>query len=152
MRGPGTLDRAVGWSAGSEPADQVNAVAVAAMAEVGIDIAGARPQRWTDAAIRTADVVVTMGCGDTCPFVPGVRYEDWPLDDPAGQGGRREPFPDEVRQAQRLLAALGYHARPIDGMNGPASREAVRRFQAVRGLPETGEITPGLLAALRAAL
>lgn len=68
--------------------------------------------------------------------------------DPAGPGGRREPFPDEVRQAQRLLAALGYHARPVDGVNGPASREAVRRFQAVRGLPETGEVTPALLAAL----
>ena len=78
-------DRAIGWSAGSEPADKVNPVAVEAMAEVGIDIAGVTPQRWTDAALREADVVVTMGCGDECPFVPGTRYEDWELEDPAGK-------------------------------------------------------------------
>src|SRR4029077_15882502 len=69
--------RATAWSGGSEPADQVNPSAVQAMAEVGIDIADQRPQRWTDADIDAADVVVTMGCGDTCPYVPGTRYEDW---------------------------------------------------------------------------
>src|SRR5689334_11892443 len=78
-------DRAIGLSGGSEPAREVNPIAVAAMAEVGIDIAGATPQRWTDATIEEADVVITMGCGDRCPYVPGKRYEDWPLDDPAGQ-------------------------------------------------------------------
>jgi arsenate reductase (thioredoxin) len=77
--------RAVGWSAGSEPAAGVNPIAIAAMDEVGIDIADEHPKRWTDAMLDAADVVVTMGCGDTCPYVPGTRYEDWPLDDPAGQ-------------------------------------------------------------------
>ena len=69
--------------------DHVNPAAVAAMAEVGIDIAAQHPQRWTDDLLRTTDVVVTMGCGDACPVVPGVRYEDWPLDDPAGQASTR---------------------------------------------------------------
>src|SRR3954466_1534067 len=76
--------RAVGLSGGSEPADHINPVAVAAMAEVGIDIATLAPRRWGDEDFAQADVVVTMGCGDSCPFVPGKRYEDWPLDDPAG--------------------------------------------------------------------
>lgn len=102
-------DRAVGWSGGSEPADQVNPMAVAAMAEVGIDIAGAQPRRWTDDIVRAADVVVTMGCGDECPFFPGVRYEDWPLDDPAGQGlDAVRPIRDEIeRRVRALLADLG---------------------------------------------
>jgi len=83
-------------------------VAVRAMAEVGIDIAGHEPQRWTEAGLRAADVVVTMGCGDTCPFIPGVRYEDWPLDDPAGQGiDAVRPIRDEIeRRVRRLLAEL----------------------------------------------
>ena len=72
-------------SAGSQPVDQVNPAAVAAMAEEGIDIAGAQPKVLTDDAVRESDVVVTMGCGDECPFFPGKRYEDWVLDDPAGQ-------------------------------------------------------------------
>ena len=73
-------------SAGSAPADEVNTVAVAAMAEVGIDIAAAQPKILTDQAVQQSDVVITMGCGDACPFYPGKRYEDWDLDDPAGQG------------------------------------------------------------------
>ena len=73
------------FSGGSEPADQVNPVAVAAMAEKGIDISGAQPQRWLDDQLRTADVIVTMGCGDECPFYPGRRYLDWELEDPAGR-------------------------------------------------------------------
>ena len=97
-------DRAAAWSGGSEPADQVNAAAIAAMAEVGIDIAGEQPRRWTDAMISTADVVVTMGCGDTCPYVPGTRYEDWPLDDPAGQGIEAvRPIRDEIERRVRTL-------------------------------------------------
>jgi arsenate reductase len=76
---------AVGLSGGSEPAGGVNPNAVAAMAEVGIDIAASQPRRWSDADFAMADVVVTMGCGDACPFVPGKRYEDWELADPAGR-------------------------------------------------------------------
>ena len=100
--------RATAWSAGSEPADAVNPAAVAAMAEVGIDISSARPARWTEAGLREADVVVTMGCGDTCPYVPGTRYEDWPLDDPAGQGiDAVRPIRDEIRgRVEALLAEL----------------------------------------------
>lgn len=80
------------YSGGSEPADTVNPVAVQVMAEVGIDIAGYQPQRFTDDLLSKVDVVVTMGCGDTCPYVPGKRYVDWPLDDPKGR-----PV-DEVRR------------------------------------------------------
>ena len=72
-------------SAGSEPADQLNPVAVAAMAEDGIDITAGTPTLLTTDAVRESDVVITMGCGDTCPIFPGKRYEDWDLDDPAGQ-------------------------------------------------------------------
>jgi arsenate reductase len=73
-------------SAGSEPADQINPVAVQAMAEVGIDIVAERPKLLTVDAVRDSDVVITMGCGDTCPIFPGKRYEDWDLEDPAGKG------------------------------------------------------------------
>jgi arsenate reductase len=76
---------AVAWSGGSEPGSEINAAAVEAMAEVGIDITGEFPKPWTDEIVRAADVVVTMGCGDACPVFPGKRYEDWELDDPAGQ-------------------------------------------------------------------
>ncbi len=72
-------------SAGSQPADQVNPVAVQAMAEEGIDIAGQQPKLLTSDAVEASDVVVTMGCGDTCPYYPGKRYEDWVLEDPAGK-------------------------------------------------------------------
>ncbi|MEY2426703.1 MAG: hypothetical protein QOI61_2275 [Actinomycetota bacterium] len=77
--------QATAFSGGSEPAEHVNPMAAEAMREVGIDIATKTPRRWTDADLQEADVVVTMGCGDTCPYVPGTRCEDWPLDDPAGQ-------------------------------------------------------------------
>jgi arsenate reductase len=73
-------------SAGSEPADKINPVAVQAMAEEGIDITAEKPKILTNEAVKTSDVVITMGCGDACPFYPGKRYEDWTLDDPAGQG------------------------------------------------------------------
>jgi protein-tyrosine-phosphatase len=101
--------RAVAWSGGSEPADQVNPAAVAAMAEVGIDIGAEHPKRWTDEIVGAADVVVTMGCGDTCPFFPGTRYEDWELDDPAGMGvDAVRPIRDEIgERVQMLLASLG---------------------------------------------
>ena len=73
-------------SAGSEPADMINPVAIQAMAEEGIDIASAQPKILTTDSVRDSDVVITMGCGDACPIFPGKRYEDWELDDPAGQG------------------------------------------------------------------
>ena len=95
-------------SAGSEPTDRVNPVAVAAMAEVGIDIAAATPKVLTADAVRVSDVVVTMGCGDACPFFPGTRYEDWELDDPAGQGIEAvRPIRDEIRRrVEKLVAEL----------------------------------------------
>ena len=101
-------DRVDVYSGGSEPADQVNPVAVAAMAEVGIDIAGQQPQRWTDDDARAADVVVTMGCGDVCPVYPGKRYEDWELTDPAGQPVELvRTVRDEIRlRVESLIAAL----------------------------------------------
>ena len=79
-------DKVTVLSAGSQPADQVNPVAVEAMAEQGIDITGTQPKILTTEAVQESDVVITMGCGDSCPFFPGKRYEDWVLDDPAGQG------------------------------------------------------------------
>lgn len=101
--------RAIGLSGGSEPADQVNPMAVAAMAEVGIDIAGQQPRRWADSDLEHADVVVTMGCGDTCPYVPGTRYEDWTLTDPAGRDlDAVRPIRDDIRdRVEELLDSLG---------------------------------------------
>ena len=94
------------YSAGSEPADRINPVAVAAMAEAGIDIAGHQPQTWNEAMLEKIDVVVTMGCGDACPYVPGVRYLDWELADPAGQGIETvRPIRDEIEQRVRELLA-----------------------------------------------
>ena len=91
-------------SAGSEPADQVNPAAVEAMAEVGIDIAAERPKILTDQAVRTSDVVITMGCGDSCPFYPGKRYEDWVLEDPAGKDvAAVRPIRDEIRRRVEAL-------------------------------------------------
>lgn len=78
-------DRIEVRSAGTQPADQINAVAVQAMREIGIDITSAQPKVLTGDAVQTSDVVITMGCGDTCPYFPGVSYRDWKLDDPAGQ-------------------------------------------------------------------
>lgn len=93
-------------SAGSEPADQVNPAAVEAMAEEGIDITAESPKILTDAAVRASDVVITMGCGDTCPFYPGKRYEDWVLEDPAGKGLESvRPIRDEIRSRVLTLIA-----------------------------------------------
>jgi arsenate reductase len=101
-------DRVEVLSAGSQPADQLNPAAVQAMAEEGIDIAAERPTLLSDSAVRAADVVVTMGCGDECPFYPGRRYEDWVLDDPAGLGVEAvRPIRDEIRRrVERLVAEL----------------------------------------------
>ena len=101
--------RAVAYSGGSEPGERVNPAAVEAMAEVGIDISGARPRRWTDEGVRDADVVVSMGCGDACPVYPGKRYEDWVLADPFGKGVEEvRPTRDEIgRRVRELLVSLG---------------------------------------------
>lgn len=101
-------DRVVVLSAGSLPAEQINPTAVAAMAEVGIDIAGQQPKVITEEAVREADVVITMGCGDECPYFPGTRYEDWQLDDPAGLTLEHvRPIRDEIRiRVRQLLAEL----------------------------------------------
>lgn len=102
-------DKVAVYSGGSEPAEMVNPAAVAAMAEVGIDIGDHVPRLFTIESVRAADVVVTMGCGDTCPIFPGKRYDDWPLDDPAGQGvDAVRPIRDEIRQrVEKLLVELG---------------------------------------------
>ncbi|MGN6611988.1 MAG: arsenate reductase ArsC [Angustibacter sp.] len=100
-------------SAGSMPADQINPVAVQAMHEVGVDITAATPKVLTTEAVQASDVVVTMGCGDTCPIFPGKRYEDWVLDDPAGQGIESvRPIRDEIRRrVERLLSELAPSGR-----------------------------------------
>jgi protein-tyrosine-phosphatase len=104
-------DRVAVRSAGSAPADEVNPSVVEAMREWGIDLlaAGATPKKLEDAAVEASDVVITMGCGDACPFYPGRRYEDWVLDDPAGQGvDAVRPIRDEIRRrVLGLLESLG---------------------------------------------
>lgn len=101
-------DRIEVRSAGSEPADQLNPAVIEAMTEVGIDITAERPKLLTADAVQAADVVITMGCGDTCPIFPGKRYEDWQLDDPAGQGVEAvRPIRDEIeRRVRNLITQL----------------------------------------------
>jgi arsenate reductase len=96
-------------SAGSMPADQINPIAVQAMAEVGIDIRAEQPKVLTTEAVQASDVVITMGCGDACPIFPGKRYEDWTLEDPAGQDiDAVRPIRDEIHnRVLTLLAELG---------------------------------------------
>ena len=102
-------DGIVVWSGGSEPANEINPAAVAAMAEVGIDIARELPKPWTEEIVRAADLVVTMGCGDACPLYPGKRYEDWDLADPAGEDVEfvRDVRDDIRARVERLMASLG---------------------------------------------
>jgi arsenate reductase len=91
-------------SGGAQPTDRVNDAVVEAMAEVGIDIAGQRPRSWSEEAIRAADVVVTMGCGDTCPVFPGKRYLDWQLPDPSGLSVEEiRPIRDAIETKVREL-------------------------------------------------
>lgn len=103
------------FSGGSAPADAINPVAVKAMAEVGIDITSEHPKRWTDDNVRSADVVITMGCGDTCPVFPGIRYEDWTVVDPHGadMDTVRMVRDDIERRVRELLESLG--VTPVDG-------------------------------------
>lgn len=112
-------------SAGTAPTDAINPVVVEAMAEIGIDLhaRGATPKALTDAAVHASDVVITMGCGDECPFYPGKRYVDWQLDDPAGQDlDAVRPIRDEIaRRVRELLAELnpGMHtAVPLNVSTG----------------------------------
>ena len=101
-------DAAVAWSGGSEPGNEVNPAAAQAMAEVGIDISGEYPKPWTNEIVQAADVVITMGCSDACPVFPGRRYQEWVLDDPAGQDvdGVR-PIRDDIEErVRRLLTDL----------------------------------------------
>ena len=128
-------DRAIAWSGGSEPANETNPLAVAAMSEVGIDITGEHPKLWTDDVVRAADVVVTMGCGDACPYHPGKRYEDWELDDPAGQPieNVRRIRDDVERRVRVLLAELGISVvtdEPSTDITNEVSDDGV--FRAVR--------------------
>ena len=93
-------------SGGSDPAQQINPAAVAAMAERGVDISTEYPKPWADEVVRAADVVITMGCGDACPMFPGKRYLDWEIDDPAGQSIEAiRPIRDEIERRVRLLLA-----------------------------------------------
>jgi arsenate reductase (thioredoxin) len=105
-------EHAVAWSGGSEPGEQVNPSAVAAMKERGIDISAEFPKPWTDEIVRAADVVISMGCGDACPVFPGKRYEEWTLDDPAGlEVTDVRPIRDEIeRRVLHLLDELGVPA------------------------------------------
>ncbi len=99
-------DRVQVLSAGSQPAESINPVAVAAMAEEGIDITAETPKVLTTEAVQESDVVITMGCGDECPYFPGKRYEDWVLDDPAGQGlDAVRPIREEIRRRVEALVA-----------------------------------------------
>jgi arsenate reductase (thioredoxin) len=102
------------YSGGSEPADEINPAAIAAMAEKSIDIATEHPKRWTMEMLDAVDVVITMGCGDSCPVLPGRRYEEWVLSDPAGQPLEAiRPIRDEIEQRVRtLLDLLGVRAEP----------------------------------------
>ncbi|MFC9398633.1 arsenate reductase ArsC [Streptomyces sp. NPDC057027] len=106
-------DRVEVRSAGSAPADTVNPAVVAALAELGIDISAETPKVLTSEAVQASDVVITMGCGDACPYFPGKRYLDWKLDDPAGQGvDAVRPIRDAIEQRIRgLLGELGIEAR-----------------------------------------
>jgi protein-tyrosine-phosphatase len=101
-------DRVEVLSAGTEPKDQINPTAIAAMAEVGIDIANNEPKVLTPEAVKASDFVITMGCGDTCPFFPGRTYRDWPLSDPAGKGIEEvRPIRDEIRnKVEELIAEI----------------------------------------------
>jgi arsenate reductase (thioredoxin) len=107
-------DAAIAWSGGSEPGNEVNPAAIAAMKERGIDISGEYPKPWTDEIVSAADIVVTMGCGDACPVFPGKRYEEWVLTDPAGLDvAAVRPVRDDIeRRVLALLSQLGVETTP----------------------------------------
>ena len=114
-------DRVDVFSGGSEPESQINPAAIEAMAEVGIDIRAEFPKPWTEEIVRAADVVITMGCGDACPLYPGKRYEDWELDDPAGQDlAAVRPIRDEIRQPRRGPHDFARHPQRDRGPHEPS--------------------------------
>jgi len=142
------------YSAGSEPAEMINPVAVEAMAEVGIDISNNRPQRWSQEMLETVDVVVTMGCGDECPVVPGTRYVDWELADPAGQGIETvRPIRDEIEQRVRgLVAELAAESEtpvglPADSEGSPMSfdLDAAKAFSLKVWQYKQGEVVAAMV-------
>lgn len=107
-------DRAIAWSGGSEPGSHLNTYSVQAMTEIGIDITQEFPKPWTEETLRAADVIVTMGCGDSCPVYPGKRYLDWTIDAPPGTSiANVRPVRDEIESRVRgLLADLGVETEP----------------------------------------
>ena len=139
-------DNAVAWSGGSEPGAEVNPAAIAAMAEVGINISREYPKPWTDEILQAADVVVTMGCGDACPLFPGKRYEDWVLDDPAGMGvAAVRPIRDEI--GRRVRELLGNPRRPLPRCNhGTATTRVTCETQPTSdqesAMPGVGDTAP----------
>jgi protein-tyrosine-phosphatase len=140
-------DRIEVLSAGSEPADQLNPVAVEAMLEDGVDITTANPTVVTPEAVRSSDVVITMGCGDACPFYPGKRYEDWKLDDPAGQGIAtvrviREDVKRRVQDLIRDLVDPSWHGLESERQPGPRCSKPSELDLVVR-LHQTREDVPG---------
>ena len=131
------------WSGGSEPGPRSTPPPIAAMAEVGIDIASEYPKPWTEEIVQAADVVVTMGCGDACPIFPGKRYEDWELDDPAGHGvDAVRPIRDEIRRrVETLIDSL--ELDPPDTSPGYGQRASIQsmivsRSSHGRGLAPAG--------------
>ena len=123
-------DRATAWSGGSEPGESLSSGAVAAMAAVGIDITHEHPKRWTDAQLQEADVIVTMGCGDACPYVPGKRYEDWAI-----EPGPSEAQRDEIDGRVRPHGEPGPRAGP-DGGAGLTGRCGEESPRIVPGPPQ----------------
>jgi arsenate reductase len=131
-------------SAGSAPGESVNPVAVAAMAEVGIDISAERPKILTSDAVRESDVCVTMGCGDACPYFPGKRYLNWELEDPAGQGLEAvRPIRDEIeRRVRALIAELAPDAEPANAQPAPDAGPAPDTQPAPGAEPTAREVSP----------
>ena len=138
-------DRLEVRSAGSEPAERVNPAAVEAMAEVGIDISGQVPQKLTYEMVDESDVVITMGCGDACPVLPGTTYLDWDLPDPAGKGIEAvRPIRDEIRgRVQALVIELLPAVRRRRRQPRPMPRRARRAGSASRDGPAQGLVRPG---------
>ena len=136
-------DRVTVLSGGSEPSDRINPVAVAAMAEIGVDISGALPSALDVEQVRAADAVITMGCGDACPVLPGRRYEDWELDDPAGLPLERvRPIRDDIRsRVAALLASLDVVA-PEARSGGGGTRVASEGFEPPKAEPSDLQSDP----------
>ncbi len=136
-------DDAVAWSGGSEPGAEVNPSAVAAMAEVGIDIATEFPKPWTDEIVRAADVVITMGCGDACPIFPGKRYLDWDLADPAGQSVEAvRPIrenPQELENCRKLIKPVRVNQQSLDTFKAESKDHLLGNLDQIY-LPESDAV------------